>query len=156
MPLLAIAGRTVAATDPAHSLDHSISLSDDLGKMFDSREGCDFLILVQRDIREEDDTPEGIDVTICAHHTILSQFPLFNASGETTSIRVVVSTACQQHFIPFIRYIESTMAHNKMNETEMFFIFKKKKEKITTQEEKKKVMYIILFSPRTYTRAKWT
>lgn len=126
-----IAEAAVAATDPAHSLDHSISLSDDLGKMFDSGEGCDFLILVQRATREEDDTAEGVDVTVCAHHTILSQFPLFNASQETTSITVVVSKACQQHFIPFIRYIEST--HNKINDTEMFFIYKKKK---ITQEKK--------------------
>lgn len=135
---IAIIDTTAAATDPAHSLDHSVSLSDDLGEMFDSGEGCDFLILVQRDTREEDDTPEGVDVTVCAHRTILSQFPLFNASGETTSITVVVSRACQQHFTPFIRYIESTMPHNKINDTEMFFIFKKKKErKITTQEKKK-------------------
>ncbi|XP_077384014.1 uncharacterized protein LOC144022774 isoform X2 [Festucalex cinctus] len=30
-----------------HSLDHSISLSDDLGSLFDSRTGCNFLIVVQ-------------------------------------------------------------------------------------------------------------
>lgn len=123
-----MAGKPVATTDPTHSLDHSISLSDDLGKMFDSGEGCDFLILVQRDTTEEDDIPEGFDVTICAHHTILSQFPLFNASRETTSITVVVSRACQQHFTPFIRYIESTMPHNKISDTERFFIYKKKRK----------------------------
>ncbi|TMS15210.1 Galectin-3-binding protein A [Larimichthys crocea] len=47
--------------DPTHFLDQSISLSDDLGKIFDSGIGCDFPILVQSETgnRQEEWDPGG-------------------------------------------------------------------------------------------------
>lgn len=92
--------------DPTHFLDHSISLSDDLGKFFDSGIGCDFPILVQSETgnRQEDVTLEVADTAICAHKLILSQFPLFNAS-RVSNITVSLSQSCQPHFTTFIRYI---------------------------------------------------
>lgn len=94
----------MADPDPTHSLDHSANLSDHLGKMFDSGEGCDLLLLVGNEPGKE-----GADVTVCAHRTILSQFPLFNASQAPTSVTVDVGSSCQQHFVPFIRYTEANV-----------------------------------------------
>lgn len=107
-------------TDSTHSLDHSIGLSDKLGQIFDSGNGCDFLILVQSETgnQQEDGTPEMTETTICAHKMILSQFPLFNASEETTSIAVSVSKSCQRHFTSFIRYTETTMTRGRIYDTE--------------------------------------
>lgn len=106
-------------TDFTHSLDHSIGLSDKLGQIFDSGNGCDFLILVQSETenQHEDGTPKMTE-TICTHKMILSQFPLFNASEETTSIAVSVSKPCQQHFTSFIRYTETTMTRGRIYNTE--------------------------------------
>ncbi|XP_073350357.1 galectin-3-binding protein B [Pagrus major] len=90
--------------DSTYSLDHTFSLSDELGQIFDSGDGCDFLILVQRETgnRQENGSTE---TTICTHKLILSKFPLFNASEEITSITVSISQACQPHFNSFLRYI---------------------------------------------------
>lgn len=89
--------------DSTYSLDHTFSLSDELGQIFDSGNGCDFLILLRSETgRLEEGSPE---TTICTHKLVLSKFPLFNASEETTSITVSISQACQPHFTPFIRYI---------------------------------------------------
>lgn len=104
--------------DSTHSLDHSMSLSDELGRMFDSGNSCDFLILVQSATgnRQEDGTLEVVGTTICTHKIMLSQFPLFNASEGTTNITVSVSQACQPHFTSFIRYrpTEATMTCNDL------------------------------------------
>ncbi|KAG7242850.1 hypothetical protein INR49_018105 [Caranx melampygus] len=93
-------------TDSTHWLDHSFTLSDDLGKIFDSGNGCDFTISVNSATgnKQEDGTMEMMETTICAHKMILSQFPLFDAS-ENTNISVDVSEACQPYFTPFIRYL---------------------------------------------------
>ncbi|XP_070837962.1 galectin-3-binding protein B [Chaetodon trifascialis] len=98
---------TETMADSTHSLDHSLSLSDDLGQIFDSAVGCDFLISVQSVTgnRQEDGTPEKVETSICAHKMILSRFPSFNASEGTTSITVSISQTCQPHFTSFIRYI---------------------------------------------------
>ncbi|TKS91997.1 Lectin galactoside-binding soluble 3-binding protein [Collichthys lucidus] len=92
--------------DPTHFLDQSISLSDDLGKIFDSGIGCDFSILVQSETgnRQQDGTLEVAETAICAHKLILSQFPLFNTS-TVSNITVSLSQSCQPHFTTFIRYI---------------------------------------------------
>ncbi|KAL7377655.1 hypothetical protein ABVT39_002751 [Epinephelus coioides] len=94
-------------SDSIHSVDHSISLSDDLGQIFDSGSGCDFLILVQSPTgnRQEDKTLEMHETTICVHKMILSQYPLFNASEGITNITVNIRRSCQPHFTSFIRYI---------------------------------------------------
>ncbi|KAM3864440.1 galectin-3-binding protein B-like [Diretmus argenteus] len=91
-----------------HSLDHSLSLSEELGQLFDSGDGCDFQILVQSptgNIQEEDGTTETVGTTVCAHKMILSRFPRFNAIEGISNISVYVSQSCQQHFPSFIRYI---------------------------------------------------
>lgn len=95
----AIPASCVVDVDPIHSLDHSADLSDNLGKMFDSGEGCDLLLLVGSELSKE-----GADVTICAHRVILSQFPRLSASQASTRMTVEVGKSCQQHFIPLIRY----------------------------------------------------
>ncbi|XP_044037250.1 galectin-3-binding protein A-like [Siniperca chuatsi] len=101
------ADANVTSGNSTHSLDHSIGLSDDLGQIFDSGNGCDFLISAQSATgnRREDGTLEMVETTICTHKMILSQFPLFNASEGITSITVNVSQSCQPHFTSFIRYI---------------------------------------------------
>ena len=97
--------------DSTHSLDHSLVLSDFLGKMFDGGNDCDFLIVVQSptENRQEDGTPETVETTICAHKAILSQFPLFNASEGINNITVNISQACQPYFSSFIRYTVAEM-----------------------------------------------
>ncbi|XP_029293835.1 galectin-3-binding protein A-like [Cottoperca gobio] len=98
-------GTNATNSDSLHSLDHSISLSDERGQIFDSGNGCDFLITVQSDTgnKHEDGTPELVGTTICVHKLIFSQFPLFNASEGIANI--TVSQSCQPHFTSFIRYI---------------------------------------------------
>ncbi|XP_035511448.1 galectin-3-binding protein A-like [Morone saxatilis] len=101
------AGTNFTIGDSTRLLDHSLGLSDALGQIFDTGNGCDFLILVQfaTGNRQEDGTPEMVRITICAHKIILSQFPLFNASEGINNITVSLSQSCQPHFTSFIRYI---------------------------------------------------
>ncbi|XP_056264083.1 galectin-3-binding protein B-like [Pseudoliparis swirei] len=93
--------------DALYSLDHSISLSDERGQIFDSASGANFFISVRSMTgnTQEDGTPEVVGVTVWAHKFILSQFPLFNASEGVSNITVDVGLSCQQHFSSFIRYI---------------------------------------------------
>uniref|UniRef100_A0A8C8DQR4 SRCR domain-containing protein n=1 Tax=Oryzias sinensis TaxID=183150 RepID=A0A8C8DQR4_9TELE len=88
------------------SMDHSISLSNDLGQLFDTATNCDLNILLQSPTgnRQEDD-PEMVETTICAHKTILSLFPHFNVFPETTNITVEVRKPCQPYFSSLIRYL---------------------------------------------------
>ncbi|TNN72700.1 Galectin-3-binding protein A [Liparis tanakae] len=100
-------GRANLTNDNAvYSLDHSISLSDERGQIFDSASGADFFISVRSVTgnTQEDGAPEVVGVTIWAHKLILSQFPLFNAS-EGSNITVDIRLSCQPHFSSFIRYI---------------------------------------------------
>ncbi|KAF3846306.1 hypothetical protein F7725_003384, partial [Dissostichus mawsoni] len=99
-------------SDSLHSLDHSISLSDERGQIFDSSNGCDFLILVQSASEnvQDDGTQDVVETPICAHKHILSQFPLFNASEGINNITVNVSQSCQPHVTTFIRYIYTRKA----------------------------------------------
>nr|XP_046271765.1 galectin-3-binding protein B-like [Scatophagus argus] len=93
--------------DSAYSLDHSSTLSDELGQIFDNGKGCDFLIIVQSATgnRQEDGTPQMVETTFCTHKMVLSPFPNFNASEGNTNITVSVSQFCLPHFTSFIRYI---------------------------------------------------
>ncbi|XP_041673322.1 galectin-3-binding protein A-like isoform X2 [Cheilinus undulatus] len=93
--------------DSTHPLDHSMSLSDELGQMFDSGKGCDFLVVVQSATgnRNEDGTLEISETQICTHRMILSQFPPFNASDEAANVTVRISRPCQPYFTSFIRYV---------------------------------------------------
>lgn len=101
-----IPGTNVTTSNSTHSLDHSVSLSDDLGQIFDSGDNCNFLITVQSATgnRLQDGTLEMLKTRICAHKMILSQFPLFNATEEMTNITVNIGQSCQPHFTSFIRY----------------------------------------------------
>lgn len=95
-------GPNMNISDSTHSLDHSISLSEDLGELFDSGTGCDVWIVVHSVTGNglDDETPE----TFCAHKMILSRFPRFNAEG-ISNITVNVSQTCRSHFSSFLRYI---------------------------------------------------
>ncbi|XP_071329662.1 galectin-3-binding protein A-like isoform X1 [Trachinotus anak] len=101
------ASPNVTFSDLTHSLDHRFCLSDYLGQIFDSGNGCDFLIVVKSPTgnRQEDGNMEMLETTICAHKIMLSQFPLFNTSEGITNISVNISQSCQPYFTPFIRYI---------------------------------------------------
>ncbi|XP_057673817.1 galectin-3-binding protein A-like [Corythoichthys intestinalis] len=82
-----------------HSLDHSISLSDDLGALFDSEQYCDFIMVLSTiESEADDDIPE---TTICAHRIILSSFLNWNMSEGMT---VNVSLACLPYVKSFVRY----------------------------------------------------
>ncbi|CAG5897823.1 unnamed protein product [Menidia menidia] len=93
-------------SNSTYSLDHSISLSEDLGRIFDSGTGCDFLITLQSltGNKEADGSPEKMKTIICAHKMILSLFPNFNTSSDMTSITVDISMQCQPYFTSFVRY----------------------------------------------------
>uniref|UniRef100_A0A3B4UDF6 Galectin 3 binding protein, tandem duplicate 2 n=1 Tax=Seriola dumerili TaxID=41447 RepID=A0A3B4UDF6_SERDU len=97
----------VTSSDSTHSLDHSFSLSDDLGQIFDSGNGCDFLISVNSATgnKLEDGNMEMEETTICAHKMILLNFPLFNALEGITNISVNIRESCQPYVTPFIRYL---------------------------------------------------
>uniref|UniRef100_A0A3B3BQL6 Galectin-3-binding protein B-like n=1 Tax=Oryzias melastigma TaxID=30732 RepID=A0A3B3BQL6_ORYME len=90
-----------------HSMDHSISLSNELGQLFDTATNCDLNILLQSPTgnRQKDDLPEMDGTTICAHKTILSLFPNFNVFPETTHITVEVRKPCHPYFSSLIRYL---------------------------------------------------
>lgn len=92
-------------SDSIHSLDHSTTLSDDLGKIFDSGTTCDFLIAFQTSTgaKQEDGVPEETMITICAHKAILMLYPYFNASVGENNITVTVNTTCQSYSTPIIR-----------------------------------------------------
>ncbi|XP_061567107.1 galectin-3-binding protein A-like [Cololabis saira] len=94
-------------SDSPQSLDHRISLSDDLGRIFDSGTGCDFVMVLQSPTgtSQDDGTPEKVETTICAHKIILSLFPLFRSSEGLTNITVDIGSHCQPHFSSFIRYL---------------------------------------------------
>uniref|UniRef100_UPI0037E836A2 galectin-3-binding protein A-like n=1 Tax=Semicossyphus pulcher TaxID=241346 RepID=UPI0037E836A2 len=100
-------GTNATIDDSTHLLDHSISVSDELGQIFDSGKGCDFLISAQSATgnRKEDGTLEMMETKICTHKIIISRFPNFNASDEMTNITVSISQSCQPYFTSFIRYL---------------------------------------------------
>ncbi|XP_074552860.1 galectin-3-binding protein A-like [Halichoeres trimaculatus] len=100
-------GLNMGVDDSSHLLDHSVTLSDSLGLIFDSRQGCDFLIKARSvtEDRSQDGTLETVETEICTHKLIMSQFPSFNTSEGSTSITVSISQSCQPYFTSFIRYI---------------------------------------------------
>uniref|UniRef100_A0A3P9MMR2 Zgc:112492 n=1 Tax=Oryzias latipes TaxID=8090 RepID=A0A3P9MMR2_ORYLA len=100
-------GSNLTNNTTTHSMDHSISLSNDLGQLFDTATNCDLNILLQSPTgnRQEDDVPEMVETTICAHKAVLSLFPHFNVFPETTNITVEVRKPCQPYFSSLIRYL---------------------------------------------------
>ncbi|XP_059413489.1 galectin-3-binding protein A-like [Carassius carassius] len=79
-------------------LDNSLGLSDDLGLLFDSGDGCDFRINVQ-DIGEES------ELTFCVHRMILVFYPELNITDNSRNLTVDVSQTCHPHVSAFLRYL---------------------------------------------------
>lgn len=90
--------------DTENSLDHSLDLSEDLGQLFDSQEGCDFLIHTYTGNRLNNGLSEMVNTTVCSHRMILSSFPGFNASTDANEISINLPQTCLPHFTSFIRY----------------------------------------------------
>ncbi|KAK7174155.1 hypothetical protein R3I93_001365 [Phoxinus phoxinus] len=80
------------------SVDNSLGLSDDLGLLFDSGDGCDFSINV-RDLSEE------AELTVCVHSMILRIYPELNITNESRNLTVDVSQTCHPHASAFLRYL---------------------------------------------------
>ncbi|KAK7174153.1 hypothetical protein R3I93_001364 [Phoxinus phoxinus] len=80
------------------SVDNSLGLSDDLGLLFDSGDGCDFSINV-RDLSEE------AELTICVHSMILRIYPELNITKESRNLTVDVGKTCHPHVSAFLRYL---------------------------------------------------
>ncbi|XP_050961105.1 galectin-3-binding protein A isoform X3 [Labeo rohita] len=79
-------------------LDNSLGLSDDLGLLFDSGDGCDFRINIQ-------DVSEGAKLTFCVHSTILMIYPELNITNNSRTLTVNVSQTCHPHVSAFLRYL---------------------------------------------------
>ncbi|XP_073690500.1 galectin-3-binding protein A-like [Garra rufa] len=79
------------------SVDNSLGLSDDLGLLFDCKDGCDFSINV-RDLSEE------AELTFCVHRLILMIHPELNLTNESRNLSVDVSQTCHPHVSAFLRY----------------------------------------------------
>ncbi|XP_077086831.1 galectin-3-binding protein A-like isoform X2 [Siphateles boraxobius] len=80
------------------SVDNSLGLSDDLGLLFDSGDGCDFSINV-RDLSEE------AELEFCVHRLILMIYPELNITNESRNLTVDVSQTCHPHVSAFLRYL---------------------------------------------------
>uniref|UniRef100_A0A671PE45 Galectin-3-binding protein A-like n=1 Tax=Sinocyclocheilus anshuiensis TaxID=1608454 RepID=A0A671PE45_9TELE len=79
-------------------LDNSLGLSDDLGLLFDSGDGCDFTINVQ-------DVSEESELTFCVHSMILMIYPELNITNNSGNLTVDVSQTCHPHVSAFLRYL---------------------------------------------------
>uniref|UniRef100_A0A8C1S735 SRCR domain-containing protein n=1 Tax=Cyprinus carpio TaxID=7962 RepID=A0A8C1S735_CYPCA len=79
-------------------LDNSLGLSDDLGLLFDSGDGCDVRINVQ-------DTSEEEELTFCVHRMILMIYPELNITNGSRNLTVDVSQTCHPHVSAFLRYL---------------------------------------------------
>ncbi|CAL8274843.1 unnamed protein product [Lota lota] len=89
-----------------HYVDNSLELSEDLGELFDSEVGCDFLIHGHTYIGIRDDGLwEMVNTTVCSHRMILSRFPGFNASADVEHISLNLTQTCRPHLPIFIRYV---------------------------------------------------
>ncbi|XP_051741994.1 galectin-3-binding protein A-like isoform X2 [Ctenopharyngodon idella] len=80
------------------SVDNSLGLSDDLGLLFDSGDGCDFSINVR-------DLSEKAELTFCVHRLILMIYPELNITNESRNLTVDVSQTCHLHVSAFLRYL---------------------------------------------------
>uniref|UniRef100_A0A9J8DEW8 SRCR domain-containing protein n=1 Tax=Cyprinus carpio carpio TaxID=630221 RepID=A0A9J8DEW8_CYPCA len=91
---------TNITTDHQFFLDNSLGLSDDLGLLFDSGDGCDFRINVQ-------DVSEESELTFCVHSMILMIYPELNITNNSGNLTVDVSQTCHPHVSAFLRYLYS-------------------------------------------------
>ncbi|XP_058233056.1 galectin-3-binding protein A-like [Hemibagrus wyckioides] len=81
-------------------LDHSLGLSGELGRLFDSGDNCDFSVVV-RDPSED----QAEIKTVCVHRLILSLYPQFNISDSNKDHTVEISQNCHPHISSFLRYL---------------------------------------------------
>ncbi|XP_067088832.1 LOW QUALITY PROTEIN: galectin-3-binding protein A-like [Osmerus mordax] len=90
-----------------HRLDHRHGLSEDLGQLFDSGEGCDVDILVRSPTgnRLDNGSLEVEERNICMHRLVLFLFPQFNVTLRARKFTIEVSQSCQTYVTSFIRYI---------------------------------------------------
>lgn len=79
-------------------LDHSLGLSEELGKLFDSGDNCNFVVLVQDPSADKTEQK-----TICVHRLILSLYPQFNISNTDQNLTVGISETCHPHISSFLR-----------------------------------------------------
>lgn len=87
----------------SYPLDHSIVLSDELGRLFDSGTGCDLLVTALSNTKEQENSTRR--QTICAHKLMLSSFPAFNISEDMKTLTVEVVQTCLPYFPSLIRYL---------------------------------------------------
>ncbi|XP_051945374.1 galectin-3-binding protein A-like [Xyrauchen texanus] len=80
------------------SVDNSLGLSEDLGVLFDSGDGCDFSIYVR-------DLSEDAELTYCMHSFILMVYPKLNITHDSKNFIVDVSQTCHPHVPAFLRYL---------------------------------------------------
>lgn len=85
----------------SYPLDHSIVLSDELGRLFDSGMGCDLLVTALSNTKEQENST--LQQTICAHKLMLSSFPAFNISEDMKTLTVEVVQTCLPYFPSLIR-----------------------------------------------------
>lgn len=79
-------------------LDHSLGLSEQFGKLFDSGDSCDFSVLVH-----DPSENQTKDKTICVHRLIFSLYPQFNISTSTENLTVQISQTCHPYISSFLR-----------------------------------------------------
>ncbi|KAI5097498.1 galectin 3 binding protein precursor, partial [Silurus meridionalis] len=81
-------------------LDHSLGLSEELGRLFDSRDNCDLSVQV----RDPSEAP-AVRETICAHRLIFYLYPQFNISKSSNELTLEISQNCHPHISSFLRYL---------------------------------------------------
>ncbi|XP_052007451.1 galectin-3-binding protein A-like [Xyrauchen texanus] len=79
-------------------VDNSLGLSDDLGVLFDSGDGCDISIYVR-------DLSEDAELTFCVHSLILMAYSKLNITHNPENFTVEVSQTCHPHVPDFLRYL---------------------------------------------------
>lgn len=79
------------------SLDNSLGLSDDLGALFDSGDGCDVSITIH-------DLSEEVELMFCVHSVILMMYPEFNITHLSRN-PIELSQTCHSHISAFLRYL---------------------------------------------------
>lgn len=100
-------GGNASSDTTVHLLDHQLGLSEDLGQLFDSGDGCDLDILVRSPTgnRLENGSLEVEESNICSHRLVLSLFPQFNLTSKSSQFIIEVSQSCQTYVTNFIRYL---------------------------------------------------
>ncbi|ROI79010.1 Galectin-3-binding protein A, partial [Anabarilius grahami] len=106
------------------SVDNSLGLSDDLGLLFDSGDGCDFSIYV-RDLSEE------AELVFCVHRLILMIYPELNITNESRNLTVEISQTCHPLVSSFLRYFYTRQIDVSITSAQclhqLAFIFRVKK-----------------------------